>query len=85
MKPDTSIDLLWSQGKQIEDLYNLRSKLFKLSPSERRDELLGVIESMLNSRANDLVIMTKREADELKSSAEKALLLKHPGYRKPTK
>jgi len=40
---------LWAEGKQIEDLYNLRSKLHKLPSSERRDNFLTIVENAIDT------------------------------------
>jgi hypothetical protein len=53
-------DQLWSQGKQVEGLYNLKARLQKLSPSTRRDELLRQVEDMLNV-PTPLVLMDRKE------------------------
>jgi hypothetical protein len=50
------MDLLGSHGKQVIDLYNLRGKLSKLSPSKRRDELLSVIEAILADGAGFTIV-----------------------------
>jgi hypothetical protein len=54
------VDQLWSEGKEVKNLHNLKDMVQKLSASVRRDELLTQINRVLDTE-NPVVLIDIKE------------------------
>jgi hypothetical protein len=50
------VDQLWSEGKVVKNLYNLKDMVQKLSASVRRDQLLTQINQLLHAENTIILI-----------------------------